>query len=142
VYKRKLKGGFHYGKPIIYKEVIKMNIIKFITPNVKENTRYRGNIIDYTVDAERYILRIYVTINREPEVRFMKRVDIELEINSYFYSLCNELGVLNDDGTADLDLLIDTKVLVTLKQGNDEKFYINKIKRDEQHYQEQEYSNE
>lgn len=114
-----------------------MNIVKFVIPKVKENVRYRGEIIDYSVDAERYILRIYVTIDKELSIRFMKRVDVELERGSYFHNLCNWLGMLNDDGEADLDLLIGTRVVVTLKQGRNEKFYINKIKLDEQYYQEQ-----
>lgn len=119
-----------------------MNIIKFVTPKVKENTRYRGEIVDYSVDAELYILRIYVTIDKEPTIRFMKRIDAELEINSYLYNLCDELRLLKDDGTADLDLLIGTRVIVTLKQGSNEKFYINKINLDERYYSEQEEDNE
>lgn len=119
-----------------------MFIINFSKPNVKEKTRYRGEIVDYTVDEKKYILRIYVTINKAPNIKFMKRVNAELEINSYLYNLCDELRLLKDDGTADLDLLIGARVIVTLKQGSNEKFYINKINLDERYYQEQEEDNE
>lgn len=114
-----------------------MNIVKFVKPNVTENVRYRGEIVDYSVDAERYILRIYVTISKEPSIRFMKRVDVELESGSYFYNLCAELELFHDDMSADLDLLVGTKVVITLKQGHGEKFFINKIKLDKRYYKEQ-----
>ena len=114
-----------------------MTTVTFVKPNVKENVKYRGEIVDYTADAERYILRIYVSIEKEPSIRFMKRVDVELEKNSYFYRLCNELEVLENDMKADLDLLIGTRVVITLKKGRGKKFYVNKIKLDEQYYQQQ-----
>lgn len=119
-----------------------MNIVNFVKPKVRENKWYKGEIVDYSLDLEKNTLRIYVIVDKEPTIRFMRKMDVRLEVNSHFYKLCYELDLFNDDLSADLDLLIETRVLVTFHQVDNGQFFIDKIKLDAEFYEQEEQDEE
>lgn len=113
--------------------------IQFVKPKVQANKRYQGEISKYTLDEEHKVFRVYVTLDKEPLIEFMKRFELDKNRGSAFARFCEEMYVFNeDDGTAELDELEGLRVIVRLKKGRDEKFYVGEIQLDEKYYEEQE----
>lgn len=110
-----------------------MNVIKFVKPNVKEGKKYKGEISRYEFHEEFKVLRIYVVLDKVANVEFMKRVDVDFSVGSVFATFCINMGIYFEDDTADLDELIGSKVIVVLKKGSDDKYYINKIQLDKEY---------
>ena len=108
-----------------------MNIIKFVKPNVKEGKKYKGEVTRYDFNEGQKVLRIYVALDKVSNCEFMKKVDVNLDINSTFANFCLDMGIYFEDDSADLDELIGSRVVVMLKQGSDGKYYVNKMQLDE-----------
>lgn len=111
--------------------------IQFVTPKVEEGKRYKGEISRYTLDEKQGVCRVYVVLDREPNLEFMKRFEYNLTIGSDFFQFCDEIWIYDeDDGTAELGCIKGTRVIVKLKKGKSEKFYVQEIKLDEKYYNE------
>ena len=111
--------------------------IQFIKPEVKTGKKYRGKILRYTLDEERKVFRLYVVLDREPEIEFMKRFDVDQNVGSAFALFCNDMGIYMEDDTVELDELEGIHVIVKLKKGRNEKLYIQEILLDVKYYQAQ-----
>lgn len=116
--------------------------ITFIEPNLKENKKYRGEISEYKVDKKQGACRVYVTLDREPNLTFMKRYEYDLLAGSEFCMFCWEMDIFEEEGSADLEYLKGTRIIAKMKKGNNGRFYVQEIKLDEEYYQEQEGQNE
>ncbi len=111
--------------------------LQFINPEVRAGKKYKGEIARYTVDEERRVLRVYVILEQEPQVEFMKRFELDQNVGSAFAMFCCDMQIYMDDDTVDLDDMEGLKVKVKLKKGRDEKLYIEEIKLDEKFYETQ-----
>jgi len=116
--------------------------LKFVIPNLKEGKRYKGVISRYTVDKEKTVLRVYVIIDKEPSLEFMKRMDIDLNINSNFALFCSNMKIFTEENEVDLDRLLDIRVIVQLQKGRDDMLYIDRCRLDQHYYQQEEGENE
>lgn len=83
--------------------------IKFIEPNLKEGKSYRGEISRYAVDKKQEACRVYVTLDKEPDLRFMKKYEYDLLAGSEFYMFCCEMDIFGEDDSADLEYLKRSK---------------------------------
>lgn len=112
--------------------------IEFVKPEVRVGKEYKGEIVRYKLDERHKAFRVYVILDKEPKIEFMKRIDIDWEVNSAFAVFCCEMGIYSeDDNSAELEELIGTRVIAVLNKGEDEKLYIGDIQLDEAYYQEQ-----
>lgn len=112
--------------------------IEFVKPEVQAGKEYKGEITRYKLDERNRAFRGFIVLDKEPQIEFMKRIDIDWEVNSAFAAFCCEMGIYTeDDDSAELDELIDTRVIAVLKKGEDGKLYVGKIQLDEEYYQEQ-----
>lgn len=116
--------------------------IHFVKPEVREGKKYRGEISRFTLDATHKIFRVYVILDQEPQLEFMKRFEVEQNTDSAFATFCREMGIYTEDDTAELDELEGTRVIVKLKRGREEKLFIEKIQLDEKYYEEHESDEE
>lgn len=111
--------------------------IKFVKPEVKAGKEYKGEIARYKMDEKNKAFRVFVVLDKEPQIEFMKRIDIDWEVNSAFAAFCYEMGIYSeDDDLAELDELTGTRVIAVLNKGEDGKLYVGKIQLDEEYYQE------
>lgn len=111
--------------------------IKFVKPEVRANKEYRGEIVRYKLDERNKVFRVYVALDKEPRVEFMKRIDIDWEVNSTFADFCCKMEIyVEDDDSADLEELIGIRVVAVLNKGEDGRFYVGDIQLDESYYQE------
>lgn len=112
--------------------------IKFVKPEVKAGKEYKGEITRYKFDEKNRAFRIFVVLDKEPQIEFMKRIDIDWEVNSAFAAFCCEMGIyVEDDDSAELDELVGTRVIAVLNKGEDGKLYVGEVQLDEVYYQEQ-----
>ncbi len=111
--------------------------ISFVKPEVKAGKRYRGEITRYATDEEYKVLRVYVVLDREPQIEFMKRFEGCQNIDSPFARFCYDMGIYMDDDSVELDELKGLRVKVKLKEGNDKRLYVNEIQLDEKFYETQ-----
>lgn len=116
--------------------------IQFITPKVEEEKKYRGEISRYTIDKEQGVCRVYVVLDREQNLEFMKRFDFNMMKGSDFARFCDDIWIYDEDDTVELDNMKGIRVIVKLKKGRNEKYYVKDIKLDEKYYHEQEEQDE
>lgn len=107
--------------------------IEFIKPKVFVGKRYYGEITRFKPNGEQTALFIFVRLDDEPNLEFMKRFDADMSIQSHLANFCRDMGVFTSERTADLTGLIGTRVIVRLTRYN-EKLYVNKIWLDEEFY--------
>lgn len=107
--------------------------IDFIKPQVKAGRRYHGEITRYTPNRNQTALYVFATIDDEPELEFMMRLDADRSIHSRLADFCDEMRIFNGERTADLNELVGRRVLLRLTQKN-RKFYIDKMWLDEEYY--------
>ena len=112
--------------------------IQFIKPELKAGKKYKGEIARYTVDEQHRVFRVYVILDQEPQVEFMKRIELDQNADSAFAMFCCDMDIYMDDDTVELDDMEGLRVKVKLKKGRDGKLYIEQIKVCEKEYQEQE----
>ena len=106
--------------------------VKFVIPKLKSGKEYKGQIRRYTVDEERKIFRIFVVLDKVPELEYMKKFDYDLNARSELGEFCDNMLVLSEDGLVDFDELEGLPVIVKLKKGTTGKLYINEIWLDEE----------
>ena len=99
---------------------------------VKEGKIYRGWIVDNRIDHEK--LYIYVELEKCPGTRFLKVVPIDLNPQSLFVKLANNLQIIDDDGFIETDYLQDIAVKANLRKGNSSVLYVNHLELDEAYY--------
>lgn len=107
--------------------------IEFIQPKVKAGRRYHGEITRYVPSRNQTALYVFATINDEPELEFMMRLDVDRSIHSRLGDFCYEMDIYVDEKRADLNKLIGRKVILRLTQKNG-KLYIDKMWLDEEYY--------
>lgn len=107
--------------------------IEFIKPRVFAGKRYHGEITRFQLNSERTALFIFVRLDNEPSMEFMKRFDADISIQSRLFDFCREIRVLTGERTADLKEAIGTRVIVRLTRYN-EKLYVEKIWLDKEFY--------
>lgn len=107
--------------------------LEFIKPSVKAGRQYRGVISRYTPSRARTELYVFVTLDDEPELEFMKRFDADMSIHSKLADFCDNMRIFTSEVTADLNELEGRRVIVTLIRRK-RKFYIDKIWLDEDCY--------
>lgn len=111
--------------------------VQFVTPKVEEGKKYRGEIRRYTIDKEQGVCRVYVVLDREPNLEFMKRFEFNLMKGSDFAKFCDEIWIYDEDDTVELDNMKGTKVIVKLKKGHNEQYYVQEIKLDKKFYEQE-----
>lgn len=99
---------------------------------VKEGKIYRGWIVDNRVDHDK--LYIYVELDKCPGTRFLKVVPIDLNPQSLFVKLANNLQIIDEDGFIETDYLHEIAVRANLRKANDSRYYINHLELDEAYY--------
>lgn len=107
---------------------------------VKEGKLYRGWIKDNRISQTK--LYIYVELDKCPGTRFLKVVPIDLNPQSLFCRLAQNLQIFDDDGFIETDYLQDIAVKANLRKGNDMQYYINHLELDEEYYEEISEENE
>lgn len=112
--------------------------LRFIQPKVREGKKYKGIISRYDIDKRRGILRLYVVLDKEPSLEFMKRLDIDLNINSNFALFCSNMQIFTEEDEVELEELVDTRVIACLRRGRDDMLYIDRCVLDEEYYSTQE----
>ena len=116
--------------------------IQFVTPTVEGGKKYRGEISRYTIDKEQGVCRVYVVLDREQNLEFMKRFEFNLMKGSEFFKFCDEIWIGDEDGTVELDDMKGIRVIVKLRKGRNEKYYVKEIKLDEKYYEQEEQGEE
>lgn len=107
--------------------------IEFIKPKVQAGRRYHGEITRYAPNRSQTALYVFVTIDDEPELEFMKRFDADMSIHSRLADFCDNMQIFTGELTADLNELIGRRVLLRLTRKN-RKLYIDKLWLDEEYY--------
>ena len=113
-------------------------VVQFYNPKLKSNKKYHGEIKRYTLDKERKIFRVYVVLDEVPEIEYMKRFEFDLNVSSELGEFLDNTYVLSEDGLADFDDLEGLRVIVKLKKGTNDKFYVNMICLDDEYYEQKE----
>lgn len=101
---------------------------------LKERVLYRGVVNRYKAGSSRLV--IFVILDKDPDVEYLKSIKVSTSENSVFAKLAEELALIDEMGCVDTDYLDDLHVLVTLRKGKDDNLYINKIRIDEEYYDE------
>ena len=107
--------------------------LEFIKPRVQAGRRYHGEITKYTPNRTQTALYVFVTIDDEPELEFMKRFDADMSIHSQLADFCDNMRIFTGELTADLNELIGRRVILRLTRKN-RKLYIDKLWLDEEYY--------
>lgn len=116
--------------------------IEFIKPRVFAGKRYHGEITRFQLNSERTALFIFVRLDNEPSMEFMKRFDADISIQSRLFDFCRDMQIFTGERTADLKELEGRRVIVRLTRYN-EKLYVDKIWLDEEFYSsDEEYEEE
>lgn len=107
--------------------------IEFIRPRVFAGKRYHGEITRFKLNSERTALFIFVRLDNEPSMEFMKRFDADISIQSRLFDFCQDMQIFTGERTADLKELEGRRVIVRLTRYNG-KLYVDKIWLDEAYY--------
>lgn len=107
--------------------------IQFYKPRVFAGKRYHGEITRFKPNSEQTALFIFVRLDDEPNMEFMKRFEADMSIQSHLADFCRAIQVFTSERTADLKEAIGTRVIVRLTRYN-EKLYVDKIWLDEEFY--------
>lgn len=102
-------------------------IIKFKTITINPEEYYDGILTRVEVDEEYGRIRLFVELD-DFEEEFMKSLKYSENLRSPMGAFFKELGVLNKKGELNLKSLEGRGVEVTLKQGKDSQWYINKMR--------------
>ena len=103
-------------------------ILEMASSALKENTWYSGIVTNYALSKDNSKLIIYVVFNKEPDIEYIKSIYISNNPNSPLGILAARLGIYNDDGNIDTELLKGLSVKATLKKAPNDILYINKLK--------------
>lgn len=113
--------------------------IQFVESSLRENKRYTAEVTRYSLNEEQRIFRLYVRIDKEvAQLEYMKKMELNMSIDSNFAIFCNEMGVFTESGEVELNDLIGKKIIVWLKRGKDDRLYVSKILLDKKFYESQE----
>lgn len=107
--------------------------IQFHKPQVFAGKRYHGEITRYKLNSEQTALFIFVRLDDEPNMEFMKRFDADMSIQSHLADFCREMEVFCGERRADLKEILGRRVIVRLSRYN-KKLYVDKIWLDEEFY--------
>lgn len=111
--------------------------IEFVKPSIQAGRSYRGEISRYTTNRSKTALYVFVVIDEEPELEFMKKFDADMSIFSQLADFCADMDIFLDELIADLEQLKGRRVIVRLKRGRNQKLYVEKIRLDEEYYSEE-----
>lgn len=107
--------------------------IEFIKPRVFAGKRYHGEITRFKLNSEQTALFIFVRLDDEPNMEFMKRFEADMSIQSHLADFCRAMEVFCGERRADLKGVIGRRVIVRLSRYN-KKLYVDKIWLDEEYY--------
>ena len=99
---------------------------------LKEHIWYTGVISRYRESSSKLI--IYVILDEDPDVEYIKSVRINKSINSPLARVAEDLNLVDEYGCFDSEELEDTRVKATLRKGKDDTLFINKICYDDDYY--------
>lgn len=68
--------------------------LEFIKPKVFAGKRYHGEITRFKPNREQTALFIFVRLDDEPNMEFMKRFDADMSIQSHLADFCRAMKVL------------------------------------------------
>lgn len=103
--------------------------------SIKPRKKYLGFITGHAVDKKKMILRVFVTLDAEPDVEYMQVIPISHNQNSKFASFAKRMGIFTEDGKVDTDSLNDLAVEAILARGKDGTLYVNHISIDYEYYE-------
>lgn len=101
--------------------------LQFQKINFKPNKFYDGEITNVVVDEKKNNVYIFVTLDIYKDESFLKSIPLSKDINGQLARFLDELGVLEDDGSIELDDLCNEAVRVTLTKGKNKQWFIDEM---------------
>lgn len=103
---------------------------QFNNIKIKENEDYAGHIVNYEViENSDGTEKIHVVVKMaDSEITFLLSVKIELWEDTRFYNFCEEMQLIEEDGTVNFDILgYDYDVWFRLNQMPNGRFLISEM---------------
>lgn len=102
-------------------------LLQFIEIQIKSGVEYTGVVEEIHLSDDGHRIRIFVSVDEFEGENFVKSLKFSKNRSSQAGRFFSDLGLMDSKGCVDLDELIGEEVLVTLSQGADGNWYVDKI---------------
>lgn len=111
--------------------------LQFKEIKLRHHTWYTGIISNISLDEKKGRLYIFVYLDLHREEAFLKSLPLSKSLSGSLALFFEELDVMLDDNSVELDDLHHAKVKVTLEQGKKGQWFIEKMKLIEPIYEDE-----
>lgn len=101
--------------------------IQFEKMSFRKDKLYDGTLENVVVDEKKGCVYFFVTLDMYPGESFLKSLPFSKNIQGQLASFLDDLGVLEDDGSVELDDLCGEEVRVTLTKGKNKQWFVEEM---------------
>lgn len=101
--------------------------LQFQKINFKPNKYYEGEITNVVVDGNKGNVYIFVILDIYQSETFLKSIPLSKDINGQLARFLDDLDMLDEDGSCELDDLCEERVKVTLSKGKNKQWFIDEM---------------
>ena len=101
--------------------------LQFEKMSFRKDKWYDGTLENVVVDQKKGCVYFFVTLDMYPGESFLKSLPFSKNIQGQLASFLDDLGVLEDDGSVELDDLCGEEVRVTLTKGKNKQWFVEEM---------------
>lgn len=101
--------------------------IQFEKMSFRKDKWYDGTLENVVVDEKKGCVYFFITLDMYPGESFLKSLPFSKNIQGQLASFLDDLGVLEDDGSVELDDLCGEEVRVTLTKGKNKQWFVEEM---------------
>lgn len=101
--------------------------IQFEKLMFRPNKFYDGRIENVVVDEKKNCVYFFVTLDMYPGESFLKSLPFSKNIQGLLACFLDDLGVLDDNDSIELDDLCNEEVRVTLTRGKNKQWFVDEM---------------